>query len=320
MHLARLRIAAFALAVLPLSVLTACGEPASEAVSPQSSASATGFPVTVSDSQGEVTLAERPQRIVSLSPSHTEMLFAIGAGDQVVAVDEHSTYPAEAPDTDLSGFTPSVEAITSYDPDLVVLARSAEDAVRQLSDVGIPALLMPSATELADTYEQIELLGRATGHPESATKLANQVESDIADIVEEVEAATEGRPELSFYHELDESMHSVSSQTFVGQVYERFGLNNIADAATDGDSGYPQLSAEFVVEANPDLIFLSYPGADGDFDNVESLTQRPAFDTITAVKNGDIAQLDPDTSSRWGPRVVDFARDVADTVIASGES
>ncbi|WP_157983385.1 ABC transporter substrate-binding protein, partial [Nocardiopsis sp. TNDT3] len=141
--------------------LTACGapdggepeaEPATEAASvpcgppepdPERLSVGDGtFPVTVTDATGEVTVEEAPERIVSLSASHTEMLFAIGAGDRVEAADEYSDYPEEAPTTSLSGFEPSVEAITEYDPDLVLLARSAEATAAQLEDVGIPSLVL----------------------------------------------------------------------------------------------------------------------------------------------------------------------------------
>ncbi|GAA3750220.1 iron complex transport system substrate-binding protein [Spinactinospora alkalitolerans] len=311
MHTAR-RLAAIALpAVL---ALTACG-----GQTPQESGSdqppAEGFPVTVTDARGEVEFDTAPQRIVSLSPSTTEMLFAIGAGDQVVAADEHSNHPEEAPDTALSGFTPSVEAISEYDPDLVILARDAESAVEQLETVEIPVLLMPAAETLDDTYAQMEMLGDATGHADAAEEAAAGVRSEIESIVAETEDEL-GDTELSYYHELDTGMYTVTSQTFVGQVYALFGLRNIADEAGDTAGGYPQLSAEFVVEQNPDLIFLSYPGGR---DNVDAVAERPAFDQISAVRNDRVTELDPDVASRWGPRVVDFAQKVSDVAVAAAQ-
>lgn len=269
------------------------------------------FPVTVTDATGEVTIEEEPQRIISLSPSHTEMLFAIGAGDQVEAADEYSNYPEEAPTTSLSGFEPSVEAITEYDPDLVLLARSAEATAEQLDAVGIPSLVVDAAAELEDTYAQIRMLGDVTGNTEEADTEADRVESEFTEIVENVCEETDGGG-LSFYQELDETSYSATSDTFVGQVYEAFGLVNIADAAdTDGSAGgYPQLSQEYVVEQNPDLIFLSY----GNESTVTQVAERPAFDTITAVQNDAVYLLDADIASRWGPRVVEFAELVGQAV------
>lgn len=268
------------------------------------------FPVTVDDSVGEVTLQEAPERIVSLSPSTTESLFAIDAGDQVEAVDEYSYYPEEAPTTDLSGYTPSVEAISEYDPDLVILDASAIDTAEQLDTVGIPALVPGAAADLEDVYAQIRLLGEVTGRTEEADAEADRVESEFNAVVEEACGAL-GDTELTFYHELDDTLFSVTSATFVGQVYDAFGLVNIADQAGDTESGgYPQLSTEFVVEEDPDLIFLSY----GDRSAVEDVAERPAFDTVTAVRNDAVHLIDEDTSSRWGPRVVDFAEAIGEAV------
>lgn len=305
---------------LPLALLgavlalTACGtqeDTGSGADAPAASDGA--FPVTVTDALGEVTIEEAPERIVSLTASHTEMLFAIGAGDQVEAVDEHSDHPEEAPTTELSGFEPSVEAISEYDPDLVLLARSAEATADQLEAVGIPVLVFDAAVELEDTYEQIRLLGEVTGQAEAAETEAERIQSEFDAIVEEVREQI-GDTELTFYQELDDTSYSATSDTFVGQIYASFGLINIADAADDGSAGgYPQLSQEYIVEEDPDLIFLSY----GDESTVDDLAGRPAFDTVTAVKNDAVHLLDADIASRWGPRVVEFADTVGQAVIES---
>ncbi|MFC4560281.1 ABC transporter substrate-binding protein [Nocardiopsis mangrovi] len=307
-----MRIARPTPAVLVLAALTLSACSGQESAEPDSAAPAEGFPATVTDARGEVTLDTAPERIVSLSPSSTEMLFAIGAGDRVAAVDEYSDFPEEAPVTDLSGFTPSVEAISEHDPDLVVLAREAEDTAEQLEQIDVPVLVMPAAVTLDDTYSQMRLLGEATGHAEEAAQAADEVEAEVDGIVE---AAREeiGDTDLSYYHELDDGMYSVTSETFIGQIYAEFGLTNIADSVEDTAGGYPQLSAEYVVEEDPDLIFLAYGGADA----ADDLAGRPAFDGITAVRNGDIVELDPDVASRWGPRVADLAATVAEAVTAA---
>ncbi|GAB3743828.1 ABC transporter substrate-binding protein [Nocardiopsis nanhaiensis] len=271
------------------------------------------FPVTVADMVGEVTVEEEPERIVSLSPSSTESLFAIGAGDQVEATDEYSYYPEEAPTTDLSGFTPSVEAISEYDPDLVILAGSAVDSADQLVDVDIPTLVLDDALDLEDVYAQIRLLGEITGNTDEADTEADRVETEFNEVVDAA-CAELGETELTFYQELDDTLFSATSETFAGQVYDAFGLVNIADQADDDESGgYPQLSPEFVVEENPDLIFLSY-GDEAADESVAAVEERPAFDSVTAVENDAVHVLDSDTASRWGPRVVDFAQSVGDAV------
>ncbi|CAL9438184.1 Vitamin B12-binding protein [Nocardiopsis dassonvillei] len=318
--------------------LTACGGPGEEPEPAESPEPGTGsaapacapppadpdrpgvgdgtFPVTLTDFTGEVTLEAAPERIVSLSPSHTEMLFAIGAGDLVEAADEYSNHPPEAPTTDLSGFTPSVEAITEYDPDLVVMSDSTAEVAGQLGEVDIPTLVLPAAATLEDTYAQIRLLGDATGHSEDADAEATRVETEFTEVVEEV-CAEAGDSGLSFYQELDETPFAATSSTFVGQIYSSFGLVNIADAADEDGAagGYPQLSQEYVVEENPDLVFLSY----GDEAAVQAVAERPAFDTVTAVQNDAVYLLDADIASRWGPRVVDFARLVGDAVLENAD-
>ena len=122
------------------------------------------FPADVEAANGTVTIDAEPERIVSLSPTATEMLYAIGAGDQVVAVDDFSNYPEGTPMTDLSGFEPNVEAVTTYEPDLVVLSFDANDVVAGLERVDIPVLEYPAATSLDESYDQITQLGAATGH------------------------------------------------------------------------------------------------------------------------------------------------------------
>lgn len=269
------------------------------------------FPITIDDDADGLELETEPERIVSLSPTHTEMLFAIDAGDQVEAVDEYSYYPEEAPVTDLSGYEPSVEAITEYDPDLVVLGSEHIDIADQLDSVDVPAVVLSAAEDLEDTYAQLRLLGDATGQAEAADAEADRVESEITSTVEEVCAEVGDTEPLSVYHELDDNLYSATSETFIGQVYSMFGLVNIADQADDDSGGgYPQLSAEYVVEEDADLIFLVYENENA----IEELEQRPAFDTVTAVTDDAVYPLDPDISSRWGPRVVELTEAVGDAV------
>jgi iron complex transport system substrate-binding protein len=268
---------------------------------------AASFPVTV----GDLTLDKRPERIVSLSPTSTEMLFAIGAGPQVTAVDDQSNFPAGAPKTDLSGFKPNAEAIAAKDPDLVVLTNDIDKIVSQLRTLKVPVLLTPAATSMADTYKEIGELGALTGHPGEAEALHQQMSTQIDKIVKGVPARS--KP-LSYYYELDPTLYSVTSKTFVGSIFTLFGMTNVADAADpDGSKGgYPQLSQETLIKANPDTIFL----ADSKCcqQSVQTVTARKGWNTVTAVKAGQIYPLDDDIASRWGPRTVDLVQSVADAV------
>jgi iron complex transport system substrate-binding protein len=285
-----------------------------EAVPPQSSPTGSdspsaAFPVTITTPNGDVTLEQPPERIVSLSPSATEMLFAIGAGDQVEAVDDQSNYPPDAPMTDLSGFEPNVEAIASYEPDLVVYATDPGDLGASLEGVGIPALQQDAAASLDDVYDQIDQLGVATGHTSEAAALAEGMRGDIDTIVESIEPT---EPPLTFYHELDDTYFSVTSSTFIGQLYALTGLVNIADEAKGAGGGYPQLSAEYIIQANPDLIFLADTKCCGQ--SPSTVAERPGWGRIDAVERSGVISLDDDVASRWGPRVVEFLRRITDAV------
>jgi iron complex transport system substrate-binding protein len=264
-----------------------------------------GFPVTLDTPTGKVEIAQRPTRVVSLSPTATEMLFAINAGDQVVAVDDQSNFPPNAPTTKLSGYQPNVEAIAGYRPDLVVFSTDTGDLAASLRRLAIPALGLPAATRLDDSYAQIQQLGKATGHTAEAEGLITAMRSEIQQIVA---GAKLDRP-LTYYHELDKNLFSATSKTFIGQLYAQLGLQNIADKADKEGSGYPQLSPEYVVKADPDLIFLADTKCCAQ--SAETVAARAGWKEVRAVRDGAVVGLDDDVASRWGPRVVDFLRIIA---------
>jgi len=261
------------------------------------------FPVTIKAANGNVTITKRPARIVSLSPSTTEDLYAVGAGRQVVAVDELSNYPTRAPRTKLSGYTPNVEAIAGYRPDLVIVR--SEAGVAQLRRLGITVLQLKEAGDLAQAYAQVLQVGRATGHTRQATAVVRWMRRQINAELRSIQ----GRPrQLSVYHELTTDFYSARSATFIGRVYRVLGLRNIADEATAAGP-YPQLSAEFIVAANPDLIVLADSKCCGQ--SLSTVAARPGWGTIDAVRNRHVVAMDDDIASRWGPRIVAFVRAVA---------
>lgn len=267
-----------------------------------------GFPVTVEADNGPVTIDETPDSIVSLSTVATEILFAIGSGDQVVAVDDQSNYPEEAPMTDLSGFTPNVEAILSYEPDLVFISYDPGDLVASLETAGVPVISFGAAATLDDTYRQIETTGVVTGHAEEASDVSESIEEGLREVADSAPEIPEG---TSYFHEIDSNLYTLTSTTFFGQIYSMFGLENIADAADEDGSGYPQLSSEFVVSADPDLVFL----ADTLYgESAETVAERPGWGSLTAVEEGNIVELDSDIASRWGPRIVEFAHSISDAL------
>ena len=286
-----------------LLTLASCGGNQPSASSTQT----THFPVSITESSGAtVTIAHQPHRIVSLSPTATEMLFAIGAGTQVVAVDDQSNYPASAPITRLSGFEPNIEAIAGYTPDLVVAAEDAGGLVHGVGALGLPILLEPAAKTLDDTFAQVQQLGAATGHSAEADSLVASMRDQVRSFVSSLSKPAR---QLRIYHELDDTYYSVTSATFIGQVYKLLGLSNIADAATGAAPDYPQLSAEYIVASNPDLIVLADTKCCKQ--DVHSVAARAGWGVIAAVRSGQVVNVDDDVASRWGPRIIDFIRTVA---------
>ena len=290
-----------------LLAVAACAPSASTETTTQSGLE---FPVTVEADNGSVTIEKRPEAIISLSSTATEMLFDIGAGPQVIAVDDQSNYPAGAPMTDLSGFTPNLEAILSLEPDLVVIFFDPGDLIAGLETIGIPVLSYGAPIAIDDVYRQIDALGMATGNVAGAAASNSAIEAGLEAAVTASGDDGEG---VTYYHEISSDFYTATSSTFFGEIYGLFGMVNIADAADpDGSAfGYPQISSEYIVTSNPDIIFLAnvlYGESAG------TVAVRPGWDVMTAVQSGQIAELDSDVASRGGPRIVQFAESVADAL------
>lgn len=266
------------------------------------------FPLKLKTADGVVTLTKRPARIVSLSATATEDLYAVGAGKQVVAVDSYSGYPRQAPRTHLSGFTPNIEAIAKYRPDLVLIDTDANNIVRELGKVGIPVLVEPPAANLNTVYAEITQIAKATGHSQTAASVTARIRRQVAAIVRSVPRPT--KP-LTVYHELDQHYYSATSQTFIGQMYKLLGLVNIADKAK-GSGTYPQLSAEYIIASNPDLIVLADTVCCGQ--TRATVAARPGWGDIAAVKTGEVVPVNDSIASEWGPRIVLFLKAVATAV------
>jgi iron complex transport system substrate-binding protein len=269
------------------------------------------FPVTIKLADGTFTFKSRPTAIVSLSPTSTEMLYAIGAGPQVKAVDSYSDYPPGAPVTKLSGYQPNVEAIAKYNPDLVVVASDTSSFNTQMAALKIPVLYAPAASNLSQAYAEYGPLGKATGHVAQAKKEVASIKTKIASIVASAPHAEKG---TTYYYELEPDYYSVTSATFVGKLFSLLGLTSIADSAKGvaSSGGYPQLNAEFILKANPTYIFLA--------DTIccrataASVAARPGWSVLNAVKDHRIVPLNDDIASRWGPRITILLQDAADAL------
>jgi iron complex transport system substrate-binding protein len=264
--------------------------------------------VSLSAAAHRHTLATRrfPHRIVSLSPTVTEDLFAIGAGKQVVAVDNQSNYPRRAPHTSLSGFTPNVEAIAKYHPDLVLISYDPGGFASQLRKLGIKVVNEAAASDLGQAYREILGLGRLTGHTRGARAVVRSMRIRLAAIVRSVPTT---RRHLRVYHELDPTYYSATSSTFIGSIYKLFGFRDIADGAGGTGDGYPQLSGEYIIAQNPQIIVLADTRCCQQ--SYATVAARPGWSTIAAVEHHRVVRANDDVASRWGPRIVQFARSVA---------
>ncbi len=303
--------AALAAAAAIAVVCAACGSTSPGSGTGGAPGKSAGFPVTVSSFAGKVHIPVRPDAIVSLSPTATEMLYAIGAGSQVKAVDSDSDYPTYAPITKLSAYEPNAEAIAAYKPDLVVISNDIDNITAKLQALSIPVLDLPAAANLTQEYAEFDQLGVATGHLTQARAEVTKIKDEISKIV----AGTRGHPgTVSYYYEIAiDPYYSVTSSTFIGSLLSLLGMKSIADSVTGAAAadGYPSLSAEFILKANPDYIILADTGPTGGGQDAATVDSRPGWSVLTAVKDKHIILLNPDIASRWGPRVVDLLQDVA---------
>jgi len=306
-----------AAAVLTLALAcAACGSS-----SPASSGNAKGtgkaFPVTVGTFAGDVHIQARPDAIVSLSPTATEMLYAIGAGSQVKAVDSDSDYPKTAPITKLSAYEPNAEAIAAYQPDLVVISNDINGISAKLTQLHIPVLDLPAASTLSQEYAEFDQLGSATGHLAQAQAEDAALRSQIRKIV--ASEPKHSKP-LTYYYEIaTDPYYTVTSSTFIGSLLSLLGMKSIADAATGAAAadGYPSVSAEFILKASPDYIILADTGPTGGGQDAATVDGRPGWSVLTAVKDKHIILVNADVASRWGPRITQLLQAVA-TGLKSG--
>lgn len=268
---------------------------------------AAAFPAQIQlPGQEPVTLTQQPKHVVSLSPTATETLYAIGAGQQVTAVDRGSDRPGNAPRTDLDALRSDAAAVAAEQPDLVIVPEGADKLVEGLRAVDVPVLVTPTPAGLDEAYAQIETLGQATGHGRQARDLTARMRGEIAEIV--ANTPKPPRP-LRYYHEVSPDGYAAASHSFVGSVYGLFGMTSIADR---GGEQFPRISPEHVVQADPDLIFL----ADGRCCGAtpQAAATRPGWESLTAVRENRVVALDDAVAGRWGPRVVDMVRAVSDAV------
>jgi iron complex transport system substrate-binding protein len=312
----RRAVLAGAAAVACAAALAGCGALETSTTSTPATSSATPaavtYPMTVKAGNGSVTIKAQPTRIISLSATATEDLYAVGAGSEVVAVDSDSDYPPTAPRTSLSGLTPNIEAIAKYNPSLVVAQEDSGGLVAGLAKLGVPVLIEPAATDLGAAYSQIEQLGAATGHLSQAATVVSGMQKSIAATVEKAGKALTD----TYYWEVSANpYYSATSKTLFGELVGLFGLRNIADNADKpADGGYPQLTEEYIVTANPQVIFLTDNQASDGGQTPATVEARAGWSTVSAVTNKAVFGLNDDIAARWGPRLPELVQEIAQAV------
>jgi iron complex transport system substrate-binding protein len=264
---------------------------------PATKPDASGFPISEKDDTGAtLTFDAPPSKIVSLSAAHVEVLYAIGAGGQLLAGDKFSDCPKAAAALEhVDSFTPSVEAITALQPDLVLLAFPNPDLQQALSNVGVKSILVGIPESVDGTLDQIRLVGRVTGHSDEAEAYAK----GMGQRIEEIKDSVAGKEQQSVYHEVDNTFYTAGPGSFVDDLYGILGVRNIA-AATG--QAFPQLTQEAIIQAAPDVIILADEDAG---ESAQTVSARPGWDSIPAVRNGRIYTVDPDIVSRPGPRLIE---------------
>jgi iron complex transport system substrate-binding protein len=308
------------LVMVVITLLAACGPQTTPTTAPiATDIPATAAPatepaiettLTVTDGLGrEVMLNAIPQRIVSLAPSNTEILFAIGAEDQVVGRDQLSDFPEEASSVTDIGSTfdaLNTELIVSLEPDLVLAAEiNTPEQVKQLEDLGLTVYYLKNPLTLEEMYGNLELIAQLTGHKEEAASLVESLKARVAAVDEKI-APISSRPNV--FYELDATdpakPFTAGKGTFITQLIERAGGYNIASDL----EGYPQMSLEQVVAADPAFIILG----DARYGvSPESIAQRPGWENLSAVKSGQVLPFNDDLVSRPGPRLVDALEELA---------
>lgn len=267
------------------------------------------FPVTVMDDFGnEVTLEKAPESIVSLAPVDTEILFALGAGDSVTGRTDYCNYPEEAADVDSIGtyMEPNMELILSKSPDLVVASGFIDDNIRQQLEENGTAIFITNASDLESTEKNIETLGKLIGHDAEAEEVVKNMEDEWTDLSAELENVKE---EKSAFIDIG-SLYSAGPSSLLDNSMQMIKVENVA---ADADSAWPQLSAEAVVEANPDVYISLYSTLE-DVQQTAGLSDLACLNEDGGFIYIDGSSVEGDMIQRPGPRYVEGLKALAELI------
>jgi iron complex transport system substrate-binding protein len=305
--------------LLSIAVLAGCGAADEKETAQQDQGTKTeqtkaAFPVTIQDaSDQEVVIESKPEKIVSLMPSNTEIAFALGLGDEIVGVNDYDNYPEEALNKEkIGGMEFNVEKIISLQPDVVLAhksnAESAAAGLQQLRDAGIKVLVVNDAKNFAEVYDSIEMVGKATGKTGEAETIIKDMKVKFEEVKKKA-ATIKDEDKKQVYVEVSPSpdIVSVGKGTFMDEMLTLINAENVVT-----EEGWPKIDQEAIIASNPDVIITTY----GFYveDPIAEVTNRDAWKDLDAVKNKQIVDVNSDTVTRSGPRLVEGVEELAKAV------
>lgn len=269
------------------------------------------YPLKFKDASGEmIEIKEQPEKVVSLIPSNTETLFALGSGDEIVGVTDNDDYPKETNDKEkIGGMEFNLEKIISLQPDLVLshetVSESAAAGLQQLRDVGITVVTVPEAKNFEETYDEILAIGVLMNKSSEAEEIVKTMKEKVKVVTEKVAKVADDR-KVSIEISDEPEIFTAGKDTFIQEMFNMLKINNIAK-----ESGWYQISSEVIINENPDVILVMYDFVPGI---VEKVKKRTGFQTVSAVQNDRVVQISEDEISRTGPRLADGLEQVAKAV------
>ena len=304
------------MSVLAVFLLAACGTAADDKpkvdVAPEEEVVEAAFPVTLTDAVGnEIILEKAPETIVSMQPSNTEILFGLGLDAEIVAVSDYDNYPAEALEKEKIGAQQfDVEKIVAMNPEIVFAHEmglsTGEEGFQQLRDAGIPVFVVKNAADFEETYATIVTIGQATGKTVEAEKIVADMKAKVEEVIAKV-ATVDNKKTVFVETSPAPEIYTPGNNTFMNQILDMVGAENIAA----DQEGWFMMDPEEIVNRNPEVIIVMYSYVETA---VEDVYKRAGFDSITAIKNEAVVQVDENKTSRTGPRLAEGLEEVAKAI------
>ncbi len=302
--------------VMAFTLLVGCGQsdskkPEAENKTTQSENKTATYPMTVTDdTDNKVEFKQEPTKIVSLMPSNTEILFALGLDDHVIGVTDNDTYPEAATKKDkVGGMELNIEKIISLKPDAVfahgMIAESAKSGIQQLRDAGIPVFVVKNASNFDETYDTIKTIGKITNRSAKADQIVEDMQAKVKDVQAKV---ADVKKRNVFVENSDEpEIYTAGKDTFMQEILNLANVKNVAD----DQSGWFKIDPEEIIKRDPDVYLITYNYVPNI---VEKVKKRQGFKDLKAIKNDRVVQVDPDKTSRPGPRLAEGLEEVAKAV------